>query len=198
MSRLMSSRFAEREANPTGGQGPFVQGGYAGHLSDCAGQLELNDLAGQQVASASHQAPPSPLAGQLILTELNYHPPGNATTDGEEFEFVELTNTGAIPLNLAGFRLSEGIDFAFPVGTVLAPSSYLTLVRNPSAFAARYPAATYAAAYQGQLKNSGDHIALLDSNRMIVESRPMACLPSPGRRWQWLHPGAPQPCRFGG
>ena len=148
--------FATPRPIQPAGKALFVQGGYAGHLSDCAGQLELNDLAGQQVASTSHQAPPSPLAGQLILTKhLNYHPPGNGTTDGEEFEFVELTNTGAVLLNLAGFRLSEGIDFAFPVGTVLAPSSYLTLVRNPSAFAARYPAATYAGAYQGHFRIPG-------------------------------------------
>lgn len=63
----------------------------------------------------------------LRITELNYHPanpPTNSPYGDEDFEFVELQNTGTNIINLAGVQLGGGIDFTFapneliPVGGV--------------------------------------------------------------------------------
>lgn len=63
----------------------------------------------------------------LRITEINYHPanpPTNSPYNDEDFEFIELQNTGNTVINLAGVQLGGGIQFTFapselvPVGTV--------------------------------------------------------------------------------
>jgi hypothetical protein len=52
----------------------------------------------------------------LRITEINYHPaapPTNSPYVDEDFEFVEIQNTGATILNLSGASLTGGIDFTF-------------------------------------------------------------------------------------
>ena len=63
--------------------------------------------------------------------------------DGDEFEFLELKNTGTHPLDLTGLRFSEGINYAFPVGATLAAGQFLVLVRNTNQFVAKYPGAPW-------------------------------------------------------
>jgi hypothetical protein len=65
----------------------------------------------------------SPVAGtfvvnppRLIITELMFHPeppPAGSTNAASDFEFLELENIGATPINLFGFRFLSGIDFTF-------------------------------------------------------------------------------------
>src|SRR5690606_10843107 len=45
----------------------------------------------------------------LMITELMYHPPDLGAIDGEEFEFIELKNTGSQELQLGGIRFADGI-----------------------------------------------------------------------------------------
>ena len=84
--------------------------------------------------------PPQDLS-KLALTEMMYHPPDVGLTNGDEFEFLELKNTGTNTLNLSGLTFS-GISFTFTNGTMLAPGQFFVLVRNPAAFAAKYPGVT--------------------------------------------------------
>ncbi len=52
----------------------------------------------------------------LRITEINYHPvnpPTNSPYNDEDFEFVELQNTGTNVIDLAGARLAGGINFTF-------------------------------------------------------------------------------------
>jgi len=81
----------------------------------------------------------------LAITEINYNPPG-----GEAYEFVELQNQGSRAVDLSGFSF-DGIDFVFPVGTVLPPGGILVLANNanPAAFAARYPGVPVFGYYRG-------------------------------------------------
>jgi hypothetical protein len=56
---------------------------------------------------------------QLAVSEIMYHPqrpPGSILYAADEFEFIELLNTGPSALDLAGFRFAEGINFIFPGG----------------------------------------------------------------------------------
>lgn len=96
----------------------------------------------------------------LAITEINYNPPG-----GDAYEFLELQNQGSRPLDLGGFSF-EGIDFVFPMGTVLPPGGIVVLANNvnPSAFATRYPAVPVFGYYRGNLANGGERITLLDRN----------------------------------
>ncbi|MHA3772454.1 CotH kinase family protein [Verrucomicrobiota bacterium sgz303538] len=103
--------------------------------------------------------PPQDL-GALRVTEIMYNPPGAPGVDGDEFEFLELQNTGTVTLDLSGLSFS-GITFTFNSGAKLDPGAYCVLVRNPAQFTARYPGVAYHGVYAGKLDNSGETLALL-------------------------------------
>jgi hypothetical protein len=103
--------------------------------------------------------PPQDLT-PLHLTELMYHPTALGLVDGDEFEFLELKNTGAVTFDLSGLTFSSGINFTFTNGTSLAPGAFFVLARNPVWFASRYPGVPVHGTYTGRLDNSGERLAL--------------------------------------
>ena len=99
----------------------------------------------------------------LRITEIMYHPPDAPISDPNA-EFIELTNVGTETLSLDWVRFTDGIDFTFPVGTDLAPSEYILVVRNQAAFEAKYGVGlTIAGQYVGSLDNGGEEIDLDDA-----------------------------------
>jgi hypothetical protein len=102
--------------------------------------------------------PPQDLSG-LALTELMYNPPNVGSTNGDEFEFIELKNTGSSALNLSGLRFN-GVAFSFTNGTVLGPGAFFVLARNPAAFAAKYPGVVIHGLFSGALNNGGESLTL--------------------------------------
>ncbi len=96
----------------------------------------------------------------LIVTELCYDPPGAGGIDGDEFEFIELQNSGAAALDLSACAFTAGVAFTFPGGTTLAPGAFLVLARNPAQFATRHPGATALGPYTGKLDNDGELLTL--------------------------------------
>lgn len=97
---------------------------------------------------------------KLLITEIMYHPPSLGPTNSDEFEFLELKNAGPTPLNLSGLRFNAGLTFTFTNGTTLAPGAFAVLVRNPSAFAAKYPSVPIRGVYNGRLDNGGETLTL--------------------------------------
>lgn len=100
------------------------------------------------------------LLNNLRITEVMYQPAGSNPGD---FEYVELLNIGATPLDLSGVRFTNGIDYTFPAGTTLAGGAYTVIARNRASFTSRYPAAAAALApgvFSGALDNSGEALAL--------------------------------------
>ena len=58
------------------------------------------------------------------MNEVQYHPAWDgvvhpATDDGEGDEFVELHNPGTNPIDLGGWKLTDGVELEFAAGTVL-------------------------------------------------------------------------------
>jgi hypothetical protein len=97
---------------------------------------------------------------KLALTEIMYNPPARGTNSGDDFEFVELKNTGTNVLDLSGLNLN-GIGFTFTNGTKLAPGSFCVLVRNAAAFATKYPDVVINGVFTGRLDNGGENLRLV-------------------------------------
>ncbi|MGI9243955.1 MAG: lamin tail domain-containing protein, partial [Verrucomicrobiales bacterium] len=93
----------------------------------------------------------------LRITELMYHPPGNARA-----EFVELHNTSdTVTLDLEGLRLSDAIEFEFPP-IDLPPQAYLLVVEDLDEFQASYGAGLpVAGTFSGRLANGDDRVRLV-------------------------------------
>jgi sialate O-acetylesterase len=113
--------------------------------------------------------PPQDL-GTLRVTEICYNPPSQPVpfVDGEEFEFLELKNTGAQPLNVSGLSFTEGITFTFPAGTTIDPGAFFILVRNPAPFAARFPACTPQGTFTDKLNDGGEILTLSQGADVVL------------------------------
>jgi hypothetical protein len=109
---------------------------------------------------------------RLIFTEINYHPPGGGTTSGDDFEFVELKNSGPAVIDLSGLSFTSGITFTFTNGTRLNPGQFLVLGSNPTALLTRYPGLVVSGRYTGRLDNGGERLAMshpLDTVVMVAD-----------------------------
>jgi hypothetical protein len=161
--------FRARRTGPSGGQGLFVQGNYEGKLSAHGGTITVKNALESEVAVLTYKGKLSDPQKFLRITELHYHP---QLSDQEKiiedfknenkFEFVELTNTGQVSINLNGIKFDSAIEFVFPPIT-LKPGDFTLIVNNIAAFESRYgQSLPIAGAYNGQLSNSGEGIRLID------------------------------------
>jgi hypothetical protein len=97
---------------------------------------------------------------KLLVTEIMYNPPDIGATTGDNFEFLELKNTGANALDLSGVSFTGGISFTFTNGTSLAPGQFLVLGLNASTLASKYPGLVVRGIYAGKLNNGGEQLTL--------------------------------------
>lgn len=112
-------------------------------------------------------------AANLALTELNYHPStptaaetlADPTYNDDDFEFIEVKNVSAAPIDLSGLSFVDGITFTVPTITVLAVGEYGVFVENLAAFRERYGAAPRVlGVYADKFSNDGEPVHLLDIN----------------------------------
>ncbi len=104
----------------------------------------------------------------LLITEIMYHPPDEGTTDGDEYEFIELKNPGEESIDLTGAYFSDGVDFVFPAGTVVPAGGFIVVAANPTLFAQKYPGVNALGPYPNNLSNSGERIAVSDFSGAII------------------------------
>jgi hypothetical protein len=79
-----------------------------------------------------------------------------------EGEFLELTNTGGLTIDLGGARFTRGIDIVFDQGTLLDPGESLVIARVGNSV----PAAR--SAYAGALNNGGDRLTLEAADGLVI------------------------------
>ena len=109
-------------------------------------------------------------ASNLAVSELHYHPAEpvisreiSVTSDRDDFEFLELLNVGSNPIDLTQVYFTKGINFTFPMNTILNPDTRVVIVRNREAFIARYGSPEdilIAGEYSGRLSNDGETLSL--------------------------------------
>lgn len=119
----------------------------------------------------------NPIADSLAITEINYHPAEPtaeerqqiANLDDDDFEFIELSNIGAEPLNLLGVQFDAGVSFTFP-SLILGSGESTLVVRDLNAFQLRYGDAMRIAGEfaSGRLDNAGERISLVDATNQTI------------------------------
>jgi|GEM_PF-582309 len=120
-------------------------------------------------------------AANLRITEINYNPkdatPGTPTAgDIQTFEFVELVNYSAGPIDLSGVEFTNGISYTFPTGRVLAAGERIVVAKDMTAFVSRYPDAGYpglsgktVGPFAGQLDNSGERLVITGLSGAVIQ-----------------------------
>jgi hypothetical protein len=113
-----------------------------------------------------------PRVGPVIISELHYNPGTAANAD--DLEFVEICNPTGTSVNLANWRLSDGVSFTFPLtGVELAPYGVLVVVpfdplnaldaQKLADFRTAYgitEAVRLLGPFKGQLSNGGECVRL--------------------------------------
>jgi hypothetical protein len=108
-----------------------------------------------------------PVAENLRITEIMYHPKEGFADPNEEY--IELKNIGTESINLNLVRFTDGIDFTFG-DIALAPGRYTVVVKDTGAFTARYGTTmNIAGQYSGSLSNAGERIRLEDAAGQVIQ-----------------------------
>ncbi len=119
----------------------------------------------------------NPPLSSLRVTEINYHPypitpdelAAMPNAVDEDFEFIELMNVAAEPIQLRGLTLDTGVVFSFPE-FLLAPGELALVVQDAAAFSLRYgDSARIIGEFQdGRLANSGEQLRLVDAFGTVI------------------------------
>ncbi|MFN0129036.1 MAG: CotH kinase family protein, partial [Verrucomicrobiales bacterium] len=125
-------------------------------------------------------------AANLVISELCYKPlapaPGSPEYDagftaGNNFEYLELLNVSASPVDLTNCQFTTGITFHFsavsPEKLLLMPGARALVVENEAAFLLRYGSTLSSrvlGSYSGNLSNSGETVTLLAANSSVIAS----------------------------
>ncbi len=136
--------------------------------------LEAYNIRGELVGSDSivvTSTSSNRVNDSLRISEINYHPADPTATElaadpfleATQFEFIELTNIGPLPIDPAGAHFTAGIDFTFP-SMQIDPGERIVIAQDLSAFQLRYgdgivPVGEFAS---GKLSNGGERLTLVD------------------------------------
>ncbi|MEZ4472675.1 MAG: lamin tail domain-containing protein [bacterium] len=108
---------------------------------------------------------------RVVINEIHYHPAGVQAVEAG-LQFIELYNADPDPVDLSGYSMTEGVDFIFPDGTVLAADGYLVLAAEPAALRGAIaipPTAQVLAWTAGDLANGGEKIELSDAFGHVID-----------------------------
>ncbi|MCJ7730487.1 MAG: lamin tail domain-containing protein, partial [Sedimentisphaerales bacterium] len=105
--------------------------------------------------------------------EIMYDPnwPTSGSYSNDEYEYVELYNISGSPVTLYDsivslpWKFTDGIDYTFQAGSpvTIPVGGYIVVVRNKTAFSARYPSVPLDkiyGPYSGHLDNGGESLEL--------------------------------------
>lgn len=105
------------------------------------------------------------IQAEIVINEVFY----NAPNDLSDLEFVELLNTGEQSVNLLGWELGEGIEFAFPGDSVIEPGGFVVVCKDAKLFPRFYEDVKFVGAYKKSLGNGSDKISLKNPAGEVVD-----------------------------
>ena len=165
--------FRQRTVSPKGGEYCFIAGPYEGRLSARGETVELRDATNTLIASNTWAPAPTATQSSLRVSEIHFNPlnpspaelASNPSWTAGDFEFIELQNIGATPLDLSGARFDDAVTFTFPATAPVAPGERILVVANLAAFSVRYSTAglSIAGEWVGNLENNGEKLKIYDS-----------------------------------
>lgn len=118
-------------------------------------------IVGCALINPPEDTPPRGSLSHLIITEINYNPYSIDPLLTDALEFIELYNRGQEEISLNRVSFSDGIDYRFSSDAIIKPGEFLILASNKAEFKNRYNFEPFDQ-YSGNLKNSGERLALMD------------------------------------
>ncbi len=115
-------------------------------------------LAARALAAGSHA---------VVINEIHYHP-----GEGSGFEFVEIHNFSAAPIDVGRWSFRKGLHAEIPPGRILPAGGFLVACASPADLALRYglPEAALVPWVESRLANEGEEILLVDATGAAVDA----------------------------
>ena len=101
----------------------------------------------------------------VVINEVMFNPPG----DHRSGEYIELYNRGDTEVDLTGWRFVEGVNFAFPSGTIIKPGKFLVIAADVQYMSRVYKLESLLGNYRGELSNPGELLRLEDAYGNLVD-----------------------------
>jgi len=106
----------------------------------------------------------SSLDATIVINEILYHAPN----DQEELDYIELFNTSDSPVNLAGMKFTQGVDFTFSKEASLDAGAHLVLCRNLEVYKTFFQQDAYGQ-YGKILNNKGETVQISDASGNSID-----------------------------
>ena len=171
-----AAAFRARTSGPRGGEKRLIQGNYSGQLSSRGELLTLSNASDEIISSFTYQGNLTTAQLQLRISEINYNPAPPTVNElaalpginNDDFEFIEIVNTGNNSIDLTNMSFTAGVAYTFPPSSIAA-NARVVVAKNPSAFLLRHPNFIgLLGGYDDNLSNSGERIELTESSGEVV------------------------------
>ena len=110
--------------------------------------------------------------GDIVISEIMYNPDGPTLGADEQYEWIELCNIGAVPLQLDGMMLSDGGNQLFLESYTLDPLFRVVVAADGQSFVEAYGTGITIIPWDGvwtKLSNSSDTLLLYSSNGLVLD-----------------------------
>jgi hypothetical protein len=107
----------------------------------------------------------------LVITRIMYHPPTSLEfPEGDDLEYIEITNNSDQPVNLTGIYFAgTSITYQFPPNSSMAPHSSIILASDQQTFRLKYGFSPFGK-FTRHLSNKGENIVLSDGFGNIIDN----------------------------
>ena len=142
---------------------------------------EIRNVSNPGVFSGGHEAEPlgpSNRRAGLVISEIMYNPAPRADTNS--LEFIEVYNGESIFIDLTGWKITGGVEFAFPDGFRLEAGEFALVAAQPALVESSYGISGVLGPFTGRLNNAGDNVRIVNAagaTRCEVEYEPDAPWP---------------------
>ncbi len=124
----------------------------------------INNNLGSYTTCANVVTPP------LVISKINYNPQVSGSITSNDQEFIEITNTGGVSINLSGVYFSElGFTYQFPYNAIIAPYARIILASNTVVFQNKYGIIPFGQ-FTRNLSNKSQKIVLADAYGNIIDT----------------------------
>jgi len=102
----------------------------------------------------------------LVFNEIMYHP----ATNEAALDWIELHNQLAVNLDVSEWGLQRGVDYSFPVGTVVEAGEYLVIASSPETLETVAGISNVYGPFSGRLSNGGETLELINNTDRVMDS----------------------------
>ena len=100
----------------------------------------------------------------IVINEIHY----DEDIKTRRAEFIEIHNATPDAVDLSDWKLTGGVDYAFPEDTNIAGGAYLVIAEDPATIRSQFSFRGAFGPWSGKLRNSGETVSLRDQHGTVI------------------------------